>query len=74
MNVKEVYEMIAYFKEKRDDAANMRELYQNKYTEKLEADDELNREYYRKEASSYGQDVARCDYFIRILEQIEVTR
>ena len=75
MNVKETMEMIAYLKEKREDAAQMRNYYQERLAKVIEeGGDEQNQEYLKGEASKSGIEVSRLDYFIRILEQIEVTR
>jgi len=75
MNVKETMEMIAYLKEKREEAAQMRNYYQERLAKVIEeGSDEQNQEYLKGEASKSGIEVSRLDYFIRILEQIEVTR
>ena len=75
MNVKETNEIIGYLKEKRDDAANMRNYYQDRLSKLTEeGGDVKDMEYVKKEASAYGMEVSKVDYFIRILEQIEVTR
>jgi ABC-type Fe3+-hydroxamate transport system substrate-binding protein len=75
MNVKETMEMIAYLKEKREDAAQMRNYYQERLAKVTEeGSDEQKQVYLKGEASKSGIEVSRLDYFIRILEQIEVTR
>jgi len=75
MNVKETMEMIAYLKEKREEAAQMRNYYQERLAKVTEeGGDEKKQEYLKGEASKSGIEVSRLDYFIRILEQIEVTR
>ena len=75
MNIQETIELIAYLKEKRNDAADMRNYYQDRLTKLTEeGGDEKKQEYLKGEASKCGIEVSRLDYFIRILEQIEVTR
>lgn len=75
MNVKETNELIGYLKEKREEAAQMRNYYQERLAKLIEeGGDDKNQEYLKSEASKSGIEVSRLDYFIRILEQIEVTR
>ena len=71
MNLKEANELVTYLKEKRKEAAEMREF----HSEKMEGENtEVDKNYRQKEASRYGMEVSLVDHFIRILEQVEVFR
>ena len=75
MNVKETNELINYLSEKRKDAADMRNYYQDRLSKLTEeGGDVKDMEFVKNAASKCGIEVSRLDYFIRILEQIEVTR
>lgn len=77
MNVKETIELISYLKDRRDHCADMRNYYQEQYSKACNPEETAlaeHKDYYKQEASKDGMEVSRLDYFIRILEQIEVTR
>ena len=75
MNVKETMELLAYLKEKRNDAASMRNYYQDRLTKLTEeGGEEKDKEFVKSAATKCGMEASKLDYFIRILEQIEVTR
>jgi len=74
MNVKEVFELVSYLKGRRDEAANERDYYQEYYQKLVEKEEDQSQKFYKDQASKSGMEVSQLDYFIRILEQIEVTQ
>ena len=71
MNVKETMELITYLKARRDKAAEVRNAYANEIEDNKKP--EL-KDYYQKTLSESGNEKSLCDYFIRMLEQQEVSR
>lgn len=69
MNVKDTSELIGLLKEVQDEAAQVR----NAYMEEESKDPDLN-EHFKKTASKAGMRASLCGHFIRLLEEIEVTR
>jgi len=74
MNVKETIELISYLKDRREQAANERDYYQECYQKLVDKEEDQNQKFYKDQASKSGMEVSQLDYFIRILEQIEVTK
>lgn len=67
MNVKETAELIAYLKEKREEAATKKKLRETPtdHDSKLDVDEQI---------AKYGMEISLTNYYIRMLEGIEVTR
>jgi len=74
MNAKELFELMKYLTDRRNERADMRNYYQQRYSDLLEQNQEKDAEYYKNAASEAGMEVSRLDYFLRTIGQIEVTR